>query len=314
MVDEITVAYSPALSVNIDPEYSACEGDVIELDVFNPSATYLWQDGSTNPNFLVEESGAYAVTVSNDCQTATASTDVSYVSLPAIELGNDTALCAGEQLLLQVDVPDAVYQWQDGSSASSLMVTGSGIYAVTATNACGQAEDAIQADYIPRIDSVGLGEPRYLCRGAVTFDVRSHEFASYLWQDGSNQPRYEATRPGLYIVEVYSDCETVMDSVTLFECEFCNVYIPNAFSPNEDGRNDAFLPESPCELIDYEFVVFDRWGDQLFSAENPNDGWDGRYKGKPMPAGVYAWALSYTVEANGQVEKRSAMGDVMLVR
>ena len=314
VVDAITVAYSPALSINLDPEYTACEGDVIELDVFNPSATYLWQDGTTQPGFLVEESGAYSVTVSNDCQTATASTEVSYVSLPAVELGNDTLLCEGEQLLLQVDVPNAVYQWQDGSTSPSMTVTTSGIYGVSAINECGQAEDAIQVSYTPRIQGVELGEPRYLCTGSVVFDVTSHEFAFYRWQDGSNQPRLEASRPGLYVVEVYSACETVMDSVILFECEFCNVYVPNAFSPNDDGRNDTFLPQSPCELMDYEFLVFDRWGGQLFYSENPEQGWDGRSRGKTLPPGLYAWALSYTVEANGQAEKRSAMGDIMLLR
>ena len=314
VVDEITVAYSPALSVNIDPEYTACEGDVIELNVFNPTATYLWQDGSTNPDFLVEESGVYAVTVSNGCQTVTAGASVAYISLPAIELGNDTSLCEGEQLLLQVDVPNAVYQWQDGSTSPSMVVTTSGIYGVSAINECGQAEDAIQVNYTPRIEGVELGEPRYLCTGSVVFDVTSHESAFYRWQDGSNLPRYEASRPGLYVVEVYSACETVMDSVTLFECESCNVYIPNAFSPNDDGRNDTFLPQSPCELMDYEFLVFDRWGCQLFYSENPEQGWDGRARGKTLPPGLYAWALSYSVEANGQVEKRSAMGDIMLLR
>ena len=195
-----------------------------------------------------------------------------------------------------------------------MTVTTSGIYGVSAINECGQAEDAIQVSYTPRIQGVELGEPRYLCTGSVVFDVTSHEFAFYRWQDGSNQPRLEASRPGLYVVEVYSACETVMDSVILFECEFCNVYVPNAFSPNDDGRNDTFLPQSPCELMDYEFLVFDRWGGQLFYSENPEQGWDGRSRGKTLPPGLYAWALSYTVEANGQAEKRSAMGDIMLLR
>ncbi len=312
--DEITVNYTPPLTVNLDPEYSACEGDVIELDVTNPASTYLWQDGSTQSTLLVAESGAYSVTVSNDCQIVEAGTSVDYISLPAIELGNDTSLCEGEQLLLEVDVPNAVYQWQDGSTSPSIIVTNSGIYGVSAINECGQAEDAIQVSYIPRIDGIELGEARYLCSGPVVFDVKSHNFASYRWQDGSNLPRYEASRPGLYTVEVYSACETVMDTVTLFECEFCNVYVPNAFSPNDDGRNDRFLPQSPCEMKDYRFIIFDRWGGQVFAADTPNDGWDGRYKGKPMPTGAYAWSLNYSVEANGQVEKRSTMGDVMLVR
>lgn len=312
--DELAVAYSPALAVSLDPEYDACEGDIVELNVFNPGATYLWQDGSAEPNFLVKEGGIYSVTVSNDCQTLTAVTEVSFLALPFAELGNDTALCEGEKLQLDVSQAGAEYLWQDGSSSPTLTVASGGAYAVTVTNACGEAEDAIQATYIPRIEAIELGEPRYLCKARVLFDVQSHEFASYQWQDGSNQPQYEATRPGLYIVEVYSDCETVVDSVLLFECEYCNVYIPNAFSPNDDGRNDTFVPQSACELMDYELMIFDRWGNQIFAATDPKAGWDGHYKGKTMPTGVYAWALSYSVEANGQVEQRSTTGDIMLVR
>lgn len=313
-MDGITVSYTAALIVNLDPEYNACEGDNILLDVSNPSATYLWQDGSTEPGFLVKEGGIYSVTVTNDCQTLTAGTQVNFLALPFAGLGNDTALCEGEKLILDVTQAGASYLWQDGSTSSAVTVAAGGNYAVTVTNACGEAEDAIQADYIPRIESLELGEPRYLCNGRVLFDVQSHDFASYQWQDGNNQPQYEATRPGLYIVEVYSDCETVVDSVLLFECEFCNVYIPNAFSPNDDGRNDSFMPQPACELADYELMIFDRWGNQVFLADNPNEGWDGRYKGKTMPAGVYAWALSYSVEANGAVEQRRATGDIMLVR
>ncbi|MCB0587481.1 MAG: gliding motility-associated C-terminal domain-containing protein [Phaeodactylibacter sp.] len=312
--DEISISYHPDLSVDLNQEYSACEGDVIELDVFNPSATYLWQDGSAQSSYLVTESGAYAVTISNDCQVLEAGTVVEFISAPAIELGNDTVLCEGEQLLLQVDVPGAVYQWQDGSTSASMAVTNSGIYGVTAINECGQGEDAIQVSYIPGMESVDLGESRYLCDGVVVFDLTAYDFASYHWQDGNNLPYYEASRPGLYSVEVSTACETVVDTVTLFECEYCNVYIPNAFSPNDDGRNDLFRPQSPCELKDYEFLVFDRWGNQLFSTANPDEGWDGRNKGRPMTVGVYAWALSYTVEANGQVEQRSTKGDIMLMR
>lgn len=311
---ELTITYTAPLSVSLDQEYNACEGDEVTLDVSNPSAAYLWQDGSTNPNFLVKEGGAYAVTVTNDCQVLTASTVVNFIELPVASLGDDVALCEGETLALDVTQNGASYLWQDGSSSSTIMVTASGAYSVTVLNACGEAEDAIQATYIPRIGDIDLGEARYLCSGRVVFDVNAHDFASYRWQDGNNQPRYEASRPGLYVVEVYSDCETVVDSVTLFECEFCNVYIPNAFSPNDDGRNDLFLPQPACEMMDYEFLVFDRWGNQLFASNNPREGWDGRSKGKTLPAGVYAWALSYTVEANGQMEKRSTMGDIVLVR
>jgi len=90
---------------------------------------------------------------------------------------------------------------------------------------------------------------------------------------------------------------------------FYGLKMPNAFSPNGDGRNDVFRvpPVVPVAVI--HFSVYNRWGGLVFSAAGNNDGWDGRAGNKPQPAGAYVWIIAFydpvlrkAVTQSGQVE------------
>ena len=96
-----------------------------------------------------------------------------------------------------------------------------------------------------------------------------------------------------------------------------SVYVPSAFSPNEDGINDELYIFASEEITNIqEFRIFDRWGEQLFSQTNfpPNDaqfGWDGTFRGKPMDPSVFVWFAIIEYEGGrSEVFK----GDVTLVR
>jgi gliding motility-associated-like protein len=71
------------------------------------------------------------------------------------------------------------------------------------------------------------------------------------------------------------------------------IFIPNAFSPDGNGLNDKFLPNSGG-LKTYNFTIYSRWGEKLFSTTNSEVGWDGNYLGKPCPSGVYVFYCEYT--------------------
>ncbi|MCB0616923.1 MAG: gliding motility-associated C-terminal domain-containing protein, partial [Phaeodactylibacter sp.] len=94
-------------------------------------------------------------------------------------------------------------------------------------------------------------------------------------------------------------------------------YLPNAFSPNEDGRNDRFTVFAGPEVEQVlTLQVFGRWGEQLFKNDNfaPNQeslGWDGTFRGQPMPSGVYAYFVEFRL-VDGTVEV--VTGEVVLVR
>jgi gliding motility-associated-like protein len=98
----------------------------------------------------------------------------------------------------------------------------------------------------------------------------------------------------------------------------CELYVPNAFSPNNDGRNDVFavfgLENTSGTLVLYQ--IFDRWGGQIYEARDlvPGDNtswWTGQYHGQDAPAGVYVYLLQLQLP-NGELLKKT--GDVLLLR
>ena len=87
--------------------------------------------------------------------------------------------------------------------------------------------------------------------------------------------------------------------------------IPNAFTPNGDGKNDLFKIDNFTDQELLEFKIFNRWGTILFTTEDPSIGWDGTYKGKKQPFGVYGYVIRI-VYAQNVVE--TYKGTVTLLR
>lgn len=82
------------------------------------------------------------------------------------------------------------------------------------------------------------------------------------------------------------------DSVFVEVLDRCaGLLLPNAFTPDADGRNDAFRVQPTGDDQLTELLVFNRWGEQVFQSSNPEIGWDGTYRGKPQPLGVYIYVL-----------------------
>jgi len=79
------------------------------------------------------------------------------------------------------------------------------------------------------------------------------------------------------------------------------VFIPNAFTPNQDTNNETFGPKGyGVSNEEYAFLIYDRWGNLVFSSSTPFASWDGKIKGKPVPEDVYAWKLQYKSAFNGK--------------
>lgn len=93
------------------------------------------------------------------------------------------------------------------------------------------------------------------------------------------------------------------------ECD--TFFMPNAFTPNGDGKNDFLRPIHSPYLRNYQLVVYNRWGQQVYSGRDYIQGWDGTGNGQPLPAGTYAWIVQYE---NFERQKRALRGVVVLIR
>ncbi|MFT4898934.1 MAG: gliding motility-associated-like protein [Flavobacteriales bacterium] len=99
--------------------------------------------------------------------------------------------------------------------------------------------------------------------------------------------------------------------------EYCNalVYIPNAFTPNGDGRNDTWMPITSY-TEGYLLMIFDRWGQIIFETSDANQAWDGKsQEGNQLPIGVYVFKLEYTATSLlGGSESISKLGTISILR
>lgn len=98
---------------------------------------------------------------------------------------------------------------------------------------------------------------------------------------------------------------TVKDEILL--------HVPNSFSPNEDGYNEVFIPIfSTSNIARYELLIYDRWGQLIFSTKDPLVGWDGKYLGEPAQNDVYTFRLKYS--AVDKASLRNVFGKITLFR
>ena len=105
--------------------------------------------------------------------------------------------------------------------------------------------------------------------------------------------QFTYTEPGKYLVKEIvwnaAGCTDTAQSTVIIRPEF-RFHIPNAFTPNRDGLNDVFKPVL-FGVHDYTFIVFNRWGQQLFETSDPAEGWDGYYNGTICPGNCYVYKI-----------------------
>jgi len=117
----------------------------------------------------------------------------------------------------------------------------------------------------------------------------------------------ETTTYYLYVIDEF--VQESYDTVTV-EVMYCDIFIPNIFSPNGDGQNDVLYVRGQG-IEQLTFVVYNRWGQKVFETKDPNHGWDGTINGKPAETGVYVYHVNAVLHDGMTVSRH---GNVTLVR
>ncbi len=330
---DIMVATVPVATVN--GPGTACTGEDIEL-IADGGSTYLWSTGATTPIATVTGPGTYTVTVNADCGTDQASITV----LPGVAFEpafspDSSAGCAPLCVSFEADDLGAVsYTWNfgDGASGEGIAIDhcfAAGDHAVSLSVAPLDGDPRCPAS-ITLVDPIHAWalpvarfstDPNTITMDAplVHFIDESSGASNLLWHfdafedSTSTDLSPSITFPGVgcytVVLEVMNSqgcsAETARD--VCVEDAF-SVWVPNAFTPNNDGINDNFfLVTSVRDPSQFELLIFDRWGGQLFAADRPATHWDG----SGTPSGVYVWKLRMR-DTHGQVQER--IGHVVLVR
>lgn len=219
--------------------------------------------------------------------------------------------------------PSATYNWDvDGG-----VMTGAGQGPITSTwsipgeksislnvsqNGCSSTiSRSIQVIPVPTIP---LAPTYNLCIGQeVILDAGDGD--TYTWSSGETGRKIVATMPGNYTVTVVDQYGCTASASTVLLDNVCiSVYVPNAFTPNGDGKNEVFKPEVLYPLT-YTMRVYNRWGQLVYLAENDaNAYWDGSSAGLLCPADVYVYYIEYTGYDGPRIISGKETGKVALIR
>ncbi len=307
-LEVINVAPLPVFTLGSDTVL--CSNTLYSYNFNLTGATYLWNDGGIAGSHSITQPGTYSLAVTQQGCTATDTVVINYKKNPAVNLGNDTALCSGTTYLLNATYNGATYVWQDGSISPGFLVSTPGSYIVALDlNGC-LAKDTIQVSYLSP-PQFSLGRDTVICMGQqITLTPGVQSPAGFLWQDGSTRPTLIVTDTGYYSLQVTNTCGSFSDEIFIGQGA-CSLILPTAFTPNGDGLNDVFRVKYAFPVQEFTLSIYNRFGEKMFETPDITKGWDGKYKGVPQPVGAYVWTTRlFTSNHISQASK----GVVILIR
>jgi gliding motility-associated-like protein len=234
-------------------------------------------------------------------------------TLPIIALDKANSICEGGVRLLDAGRFSS-YLWSTGSIDRSIEINSLGQYSVTVTDMNG-----CKGTGFTNINTVLPSPKKFLPRdtlictyGNLTLKTTGI-FQNYLWNTGSNKPNLDITKPGKYWLTVLNNegC-TGSDTIMVLPKDCLQgFFMPNAFTPDNDGKNDLIKPVLLGNVKQYNFYIFNRWGQQIFQTTDKFQGWNGTHKGLKQDENTFIWKCVYQFE-NEQTQVRK--GSFILIR
>lgn len=351
--ETINITLHGPLNVSVTNGSTICEGDNIDISASAAGGlglpyNYSWSDefgnnvGLTdNVNITPTEDTWYYVNVTDNCETPFVVDSVLILVESSPDIGFTTDSLLG-CVPFEVTFTDTVnsggtIEWNFGDGNSSTASTTSNIYnnsgcydvTVTSTSLNGCVNTLFLPSYvcveeIPTASFSYGPQPTNLLNTEISFTNNSVDGTHSYWTfddinfstDDNPVFIFPNVQPDNYEVCLISTNSIGCADTTCQIVEigpYLTVYVPNAFTPNNDGKNDVFMPvidgNDPTE---FDFYVFNRWGEQIFASTSTLIGWDGTVNGLDAPDGVYIWKIE-TKEIGTNIDYLKR-GHVTLIR
>ncbi|MBL7939617.1 MAG: gliding motility-associated C-terminal domain-containing protein [Flavobacteriales bacterium] len=303
-----------------------CTGSSVQL-IAPEADTYAWEStaGLTDPTVrdpIVTPSAPnlYVVLVTNVCGAIRDSAFVDVIT-PHADAWPDSVVCPNEPVLLGAS-GGVTFEWSpaqglndpNGESPTA-RVTGPATYTVTTTDAFGCVASATLVLGTHPVPFVSAGNDRAIDFGDE-LQLAATGQGTFVWEPPFSLSCSECDAP------IAKPLETTVYTVTLTDANGCKVqdavtvilngslFVPNTFSPNGDDVNDVFGAWGK-EIKTLTMMVFNRWGELIWTGGSLDAKWDGTYGGQQSPIDTYVWRIDVE-ELIGK--KRTLYGHVNLVR
>lgn len=310
-------------AITVSGTNTICNGSTTTLTA-SGGVSYVWSTSATSTSITVNPttSQTYSVvgTDANGCTNST-TYSVTVVAPPVATASGNTTPCPNTPITLTA-TGGGTYLWNTGGTASTETVTpptGSTTYTVVVSN--GTCTDTATVTVtVGTGPSANAGNDTTINYGGSA-QLSGSSGVSYSWTPTTDlddatsaTPVATPTVTTTYILTVTdaNGC-TANDTMTVFVDFDCGeIFVPNIFSPNGDAHNDELQVYGTLCVDDFHWAIYDRWGELVFETTDPNQKWDGTYKGKMLDPAVFVYRLSYMEITTG--EAKEAHGNVTLVK
>ena len=284
-------AYKTLEQVKInDTIVCAQNGALYNLSKFNQAAKFTWSDTGKFKTRLFTKPGIYSFSFSDQCKTISDTFEIKFYDESFDVLPNKMKICnnASKSILIPYTYRSII--WNDGDSSHFKWFKSKGTYTVS-NSICSLKTDTMELDYF-KTTAINIGQDdsicyfeRYLIKGPVA--------NNYLWSTGETTQNIVVKTPGKYTLSIKdsNSCE-VSDTMELLQKNGDFIFwIPNAFTPNDDGMNDRF-PENTLKF-DTEIRIYSRWGELIWKSET-NETWDGKLSnGETCSDNLFIYYIKY---------------------
>ena len=319
--DSVKVRVVDHVTLQAMSDTTICSGDTIQLRLLTDGLKFIWSPASQlvnpsvqNPFAITPSTTNYQVTAIIGGCSATDNITVTTIPYPIVYAGPDSSICYNSLAFLHGTTDGSSWQWTpSGSLENASMLntfahpprTTEYVLAVYDTKGCPKpGRDTVKIIVFPKMH-VSAGRDTAVITGQP-LQLNATGGESYLWSPSVFLSSATIANP----VALFSSPSTGMQyKVVGFNSNGCadsafilikvfktlpTVFVPSAFTPNNDGLNDLLRPIAVgIKSIEY-FNIYNRWGELLFSTKINGQGWDGKLNNQPQPSGTFVWMVKAT--------------------
>jgi gliding motility-associated-like protein len=326
--DTIGITILPKPTIRRSNDTTICKNSSAQLFA-SGGISYLWTSASglsnpfiPNPLVTPLTSTTYylKVTDTNTC-TNTDSVKVDILPDPEFHISPSGTMCFNDSIQLNAS-GGTTYLWQPAVSISNVTIANpkaspgsTTTYSVYIVDNCNNSQSLSTTISVLPLPNIQVSKSNDIDCMTETSQLKAMGGIGYDWSPATNINYSNISNPLVYprintwykVTVIGQNGCTANDSILVMTSFLSQgtFYIPNAFTPNNDGKNDCFGVKHWGVMESFELSIFNRWGELIFHTLNSADCWNGTFKGKLQPSGTYIYQISVKSSCtNGMVHKK----------
>lgn len=337
--DSIRVNVLDFITVDAGNDTSVCRTDTLALNAVSAGLQFKWTPSSgiiTSPNLKnpvaqPDITTTYVVTANLGKCEAKDSVRIKVAPYPEATAGPDVTVCYGNSTPLTANITGASFTWTPENSllnSNTLMPVASPVsttsYILTVLDTLGcpkPVNDTTVVTVIPPVNAFAGNDTMVVANQPLQLNAAGGSI--YTWSPATGMSDPTIANPVVTLSALY---DSVLYKVRVGTPEGCfgedelkvivfktdpDIFIPTAFTPNRDGKNDVLKPLPIGIKAFHYFRIYNRWGQMIFSTSTSGSGWDGTVEGKEQATGTYVFMVQATDFLGRLISKK---GTIVLIR